>query len=217
MSSQKIIIPTLTEYTEKDYKFWAKELREFFNSIHIDIIDQSYGRQTWFDEVDGFNYVKDYSKVWVHLMIEDPITYLENKKSLLKTDNVIYLIPKSKVDEYKDFQDLKKLGYNLGVVYEPADEVTPAPELFNIVSEFMFMGIQPGGTGRDMVIDVFQRLSDFVAKYKPDAFDLPTSIDGGFNTESGGRFLDSKVNIIYANSFFRKNGVKEAVELLENF
>ena len=150
-------------------------------------------------------------------MIEDPIIYLENKKEILKKENTIYLIPKSKVDDYKDFQDLKKLGYNLGVVYEPADKVTPAPELFNVVGEFMFMGITPGGTGREMVVDVFKILNDFISEYKPEAFEIPTSIDGGFNENRARKFLNSPVNIIYSNSFFRKNGVKSAVELLESF
>lgn len=215
MSAQKIIIPTLTEYSEKDFKYWAKELKPYFKSIHVDVIDESYGQPTWFDEIDSFAFLPEYQNIRVHLMVEDPIVYLENKKDLLKKDGVIYLIPKSKVDEYKDFQDLKKLGYNLGIVYEPEDQATTAPELFNLVNEFMFMGIVPGGTGRKVGIEVFAKMEEFVLNFKPEAFEIPVSIDGGFNEETADKFLQSKATIVYANSFFRKQGVKTAIEKLE--
>ena len=217
MSAQKIIIPTLTEYSEKDFKFWAKELKPYFKSIHIDVIDESYGQATWFDEIDSFKFLPDYKNIRVHLMVEDPIVYLENKKNLLKKEEVIYLIPKSKVDEYKDFLDLEKLGYNLGIVYEPTDQPNPAPQLFSVVKEFMFMGIIPGATGRKMVIDVFEKMEYFVKEFKPGAFDIPLSVDGGFSEESANNFLHCGAKIIYANSFFKKQGVKLAVDKLESF
>ncbi|NCQ56067.1 hypothetical protein GW755_02875 [bacterium] len=217
MSAQKIIIPTLTEYGEKDFKFWAKELKPYFKSIHVDVIDESYDKPTWFDEIDSFQLLTDYQNIRVHLMVEDPVVYLENKRNLLKKEGVIYLIPKTKVDDYKDFLDLEKLGYNLGIVYEPADQPNPAPQLFTLVKEFMFMGIIPGATGRSMVIDVFEKMEKFVKDFKPEAFDIPISVDGGFNEETASKFLHSDAKIIYANSFFRNHGVKPAIDKLESF
>lgn len=217
MGSTKTLIPTATCYSKKEFVEWVNELRPYFKSIHLDVVDYSYGPQTWFDDVEIFEESSHFEKIIVHLMVEDPVLFLTNKSEILKKDNTKYIFRLSKARNVSVLQNLKNLGYDIGVCFELGDSLKVSPEIFSMVTEVMFMGVIAGKSGRSTDLSAVSNLDFFVDEYKLDVMDhITVSIDGGFNEITANSYINSKCAVLYVNSFLRKNGIKKAFSILHN-
>ncbi len=216
MTSAKLIIPTALSYNKKEFVFWVKKLEPFFKSIHLDIVDSSYGRESWFDEFITFDYLKSFNKIIIHLMVSDPFDFLFNKSKYLKKKNTIYLLRYSSLGENikNKLMRLKSLDFNLGLFFNLTDSMDLPLEHLQYFSEFMFMCVKAGKSGSKYNPKGLKNLDDFIKKYDNFLLDTTLSVDGGFNELTYQEFLSSKAYVIYTNSFLKKNGPKEALNKL---
>lgn len=218
MTAAKKFIPTALTFSKTELEKWVKQLKKYFKDIQIDVVDASVDKQTYFDDIETFEVVKDFNKVSVHLMISDPVLYLKNKSNVLKKDGTIYIFKYFKLGSVLDLKQLKKLGYKIGISFEPDDSLEINPEVLSLINEVMFVLVTPGKSGRDPKIEMLQDLNSFYEKHKLDVFDnLNVSIDGGLKISNLQKYINSKANIIYSNSFFKTNGVEEAISLLTSY
>lgn len=217
MNTAKKVVPTALTYSKVELENWVKQLSPYFNNIQIDVVDASVDKQSYFDEVETFDVVKSFTHVSIHLMISDPVLYLRNKSNVLKKENTIYLFDYFKLDSTSAVKELNNLGYKIGISFEPGDTFDVNPEIFSLIKEVMFIAVTPGKSGREPNLDMLEELNTFYQKHKLDVFDnLVVSVDGGLKVSNLSKYLNSKASVIYANSFFKNNGVAEALKLLES-
>jgi len=217
MDPAKIIIPTVLCYTKSSFVEWVEELKGFFKIIHVDVVDSSYGEQTWFDEIEVFEILEPFGKVIIHLMVEDPLVFLTNKSHLLKKDNVLYLIRLNKSKSIDNLNSLKELGYNVGVFFEIGDNFSVSPSLFGVCKEFMFLAVIAGKSGQRANLQVLDNIKNFCSVNKEliaETGSMVISVDGGLSSENALEYIESPANTIYANSYLKQNGVEESFNKL---
>lgn len=217
MSTAKKFVPTALTYSKAELEDWVKQLAPYFKDIQIDVVDASVDKQTYFDEVETFDVVKSFTNVSIHLMISDPVLYLKNKSNVLKKDGTVYIFDYFKISSIAQIKELKSYDYKIGISFEPGDSLDVNPEIFSLINEVMFVAVTPGKSGRDPDLDTLENLGSFYDKHKLDVFDnLVLSVDGGLKVSNLSKYLNSKAGVVYANSFFKNNGIEEAVKLLES-
>ncbi len=216
MEPAKTIIPAVLSYSKQDYISWVSELKNYFKSVHIDVIDSSYDKESWFDSFSAFKYLEDFNNIIVHLMVLDPFEFLFNKSSHLKKEGALYILKYSSLgDMVKDkLNRLRALGFKLGVFFNPEDSLEIPLEHFQYFKEFMFMSVTPGRAGSDFNQKGLDNLKAFKQKYDKFLLDTTLSVDGGFNELTFKSFFNSPAEVIYTNSFLKSNGVKEALNKL---
>jgi len=215
MSSAKKVIPAVIPYDKDQFIKWASELNKFFSEIHIDVIDQSYDTPSWFNENEIFEILKGFKKITVHLMIVNPVIFLLEKQKYLLRDNVTYLLDMQTVF-IDNFATLKDTGYKLGVVANPGVEPRLMENYYQSCDEFLFLTVNPGQSGQQPDFLVLTRLNTFLDITKLDFGKKIISVDGGFSEQNAAKFKETKVNIIYANSFFAKTGIEAALKTLSS-
>ena len=214
MPANKTITPTVLALNKESFESWCKELKKYFDTIHVDVVDSSYGDQTWFDEIETFKILKNYRSIVVHLMVENPIIFLRNKKDFLERDKTRYLIRSNSFENEQEIQELIDIGFDLGIYFEIGNNIQDKSDKFILFNEFMFLAVIPGKTGQRPNLEVIENLNAF-AKTNSDIMSKKTlSIDGGLSESTMQTYMHSMANIIYANSFLKKNGIEEALRKL---
>lgn len=210
MSTAVNLVPTVTEYSRKETVKWVNKFKEHTKAIHFDVIDESYGPQTWIDEYELFDVLKDFENVIVHLMVSDPIAFLTNKTDVLRKQNVRYLIHYKKIDNKETLTKLKDLGYQLGVFFELGDVLQINNEYLEYIDEIMFMPIKAGKTGQKADLSILQDAHTLIDEHLELVTTKVISFDGGFSEGIADKLGILPLNIIYANSFFKNQEIEKA-------
>jgi pentose-5-phosphate-3-epimerase len=214
----KTVIPTALVYSKKELEDWAKECQKHFSAIHVDVVDASYDTETYFDELETFKVLKDFEKLVVHLMVEDPVLFLQNKANTLKKDGTIYIFKYTHAQDILTIKNLKSLGYTVGICFEIGDSTQVNPEIFSLITEVMFVAVAPGQSGREANLDMLEELNKFYKTHKLDVFDhIKVSVDGGLKANNLRQYVTSNANILYTNSFLKNSGIDVALKKLSNF
>ncbi len=82
----------------------------------------------------------------VHLMIENPVQYIELFASF--GVDIIYIHPEAGYHPITTLQKIKELGLETGIVLSPGTSVSSIQELLNVVDRVMVMGVNPGHAGQ---------------------------------------------------------------------
>ena len=214
MPPNKIITPTVLALNKESFESWCKELKKYFDTIHVDVVDSSYGDQTWFDEIETFKILKNYRSIVVHLMVENPIIFLRNKKDFLERDKTRYLIRSNSFENEQEIQELIDIGFDLGIYFEIGNNIQDKSDKFILFNEFMFLAVIPGKTGQRPNLEVIENLNAFAKTNSDIMLKKILSIDGGLSESTMQTYMHSMANIIYTNSFLKKNGIEEALRKL---
>ena len=214
MPPNKIITPTVLALNKESFESWCKELKKYFDTIHVDVVDSSYGDQTWFDEIETFKILKNYRSIVVHLMVENPIIFLRNKKDFLERDKTRYLIRSNSFENEQEIQELINIGFYLGIYFEIGNNIQDKSDKFILFNEFMFLAVVPGKTGQSPDLGVIENLNAFAKTNSDIMLKKILSIDGGLSESTMQTYMHSMANIIYTNSFLKKNGIEEALRKL---
>lgn len=216
MSTTKIVIPTITAYSLNQVIEEAQKYLNYFDTIHFDVIDLSYGNPTYFDEVEVITALSKYKNIVMHLMVQNPSMFLVNKKETLLKNNITFILPNKKVG-ISNILALQKLGFNIGLSYELGEKPTINTEIISTLKEIMFLPIIPGKTGQTPQLSFLSIMESFINEYKVDMYsNITISIDGGFNRLNAHDYLLTNASVIYANSFFKKTSLQQTIEELRN-
>lgn len=216
MSTTKIVIPTITAYSLNQVIEEAQKYLNYFDTIHFDVIDLSYGNPTYFDEVEVITALSKYKNIVMHLMVQNPSMFLVNKKEILLKNNITFILPNKKVG-ISNILALQKLGFNIGLSYELGEKPTINTEIISTLKEIMFLPIIPGKTGQTPQLSFLSTMESFINEYKIDMYsNITISIDGGFNRLNAHDYLLTNASVIYANSFFKKTSLQQTIEELRN-
>lgn len=82
----------------------------------------------------------------VHLMIENPVQYIELFAAC--GVDIIYIHPEAGYHPVTTLQKIKELGLETGIVLGPGTSVSSIQELLNVVDRVMVMGVNPGHAGQ---------------------------------------------------------------------
>jgi len=150
----------------------------------------------------------------VHLMILDPIRYIEYFRKA--GADYITVHAEATPDLQKAIDLIHDLGAKAGVSLNPGTPLEPLIDYFHILDMVLFMGVEPGFGGQKFKPDVLKKIEK--ARKTIDSRGLKTliEVDGGVNDKTAKKVSKAGCDVFVAGSYIFDNpdGMASAITQL---
>lgn len=189
------IIPGILEKDWEGVEEKIKLLSPFATKLHIDIADNKLANNLTFLEAAPFTPYKDKFFLELHMMVENPIDYLDDfaeagfRRMLGNIEGM--------EDPYEFIERCRELGVEAGLAL---DGPTPVEELFDYLEEVdcfnCYVSEKMGFSGPPMLPERLEKVKVLRAKTN-----LPIEIDGGVKDHTIKLAKEAGANRFVATSF----------------
>ena len=171
--------------------------------IHYDVMDGMFVRNISFGEPLLKSVGKSITvPVDVHLMICDPIRYIDNYADLGAD-------PQAVIDK------IHSRGIKAGISIKPATPVSAIQPFLKSVDMVLVMTVNPGFGGQKFIPDTLEKISEVRYLIDQTERDIRLQVDGGVNLETAGLLKESGADTLVTGTYaFKANDMPEAVKLL---
>lgn len=189
--------------------------RTNINYIHIDVMDGKFVPNTSFEDmgvIRGINMVTKY-KMDVHLMVDNPLEYINNLNNM----NIEYITIHLEIDKNIEYliTKIKELGYKVGLSIKPNTSVIDLKPYLNNIDMVLLMSVEPGMGGQSFIENTTTKIKELKELIKETNKDILIEVDGGINNETISKIKD--IDIAVVGSYITKsdNYYKQVEELLK--
>lgn len=201
-----------------DFKQLGKQLEEIRDNgaeyVHIDVMDGKFVPSISFGMpvIQSIRSATD-KAFDVHLMIEDPIRYLQDFKE--SGANIITVHYEACFDVAGTLQAIRDLGLKSGLSIKPKTEVEVVKEFLPLCDMILLMSVEPGFGGQKFIEGSLERAQKLKEIIDASALPIDLEIDGGITLENVSEVLDAGVNVIVAGSAVFKNPAENTKRFME--
>ena len=183
--------------------------------LHIDVMDGLFVPSISF----GFPVIKSIRKITnaifdVHLMIEDPIRYIE-AFSEAGADLITVHVEACK-DIKATLRAISDLGLKCGLSINPE---TPVDCLKNYLSEvdmILLMTVHPGFGGQAYIDSVTDKIKEVRAMVDDSGYDIDIEVDGGIYSHNIRTVIEAGANVIVCGSAVFNGNITENINTLKS-
>ena len=202
---ENILAPSILS---ADFKNLDKELKIIKEHgakwVHIDVMDGMFVPSISF----GMPVIKSIRSATdcffdVHLMIDEPIRYLEDFKNSGADGITIHY--EACEDVKATLEKIKELGLKTGLSIKPKTEVGVIREYLPLCDMILLMSVEPGFGGQKYIESSTNRAKEIRALITESGLDIDLEIDGGINLDNLEIVMDAGVNIIVSGSSIFKD------------
>jgi len=166
--------------------------------IHVDVMDNKFVPNKTYDYIELEDILKDSKKpLDVHLMVEEPLEYIEKYKNL----NPIYITIHTEIN--KNIKDLINLikSYNIkpGISIKPNTKVSEIIKYLDVVENVLIMSVEPGFGGQKFNEEAVTKINELIGLRNNNNYNYVISIDGGINNETIEKVKD--VDFVISGSY----------------
>ncbi|MBR3714882.1 MAG: ribulose-phosphate 3-epimerase [Clostridia bacterium] len=149
----------------------------------------------------------------VHLMISEPIRYLDEFKKA-GADLITVHVEACK-DPEKTLRAIRELGLKSGISIKPCTPVSEIRALLPLCDLVLVMSVEPGFGGQKFMPIALDKISELDALRKELALSYEIEVDGGINEETAKACTIAGADILVAgSSVFRSDDRKAAIDAL---
>ena len=148
-------------------------------------------------------------KIDVHLMIEEPVRYLEDFKNAGADIITIHL--EACTDTRYTLEMIKRFGLEVGISIKPKTPLSTLDPFLDIVDMILIMAVEPGFGGQALIpetLDKVRKLRQMIDSQKKE---IHIQVDGGIYLENLPEVLEAGANIIVSGSGIFKGDIKDNV------
>jgi ribulose-phosphate 3-epimerase len=202
-----MIIPGIFEQNFEAVEKKVHSVEEFAPLIQIDIADGILVDGKTFDNVKKLGEIQTNSSFEIHLMVENPINYLEKD-----VHNITRLCTQVEVGRVEKFlSDAKDFGYDVGLSINPDTPIERLNPHLDKIQYVQFMAVVPGGQGRPFEHSILERIE----KFKNGSPSIPIQVDGGIDNETLLLVLRAGAeNVVIGSHLFKSDNIKDTYEQL---
>ena len=178
--------------------------------IHIDVMDGKFVSQTTFSINDIIEISKiSEKKLDIHLMVEDPISYIEIIKDL---PNIEYITIHLEIN--KDIKDIllkiKQYGFKAGLSIKPTTDINKLIPYLNDLDLILLMTVEPGLGGQPFIPSSKNKLKK-LKKVVSDTISL--EVDGGINNTTIKEVPEANIAVV-GSYITTSNDIEERINSL---
>lgn len=182
--------------------------------IHIDVMDGVFVPNISF----GMPVIKSIrsatDKVFdVHLMITEPIRYIEDFKNCGADIITVHYEACSNVRAA--LEKIKSSGLRAGLSVKPKTDVNVISSFLDVCDMILLMSVEPGFGGQKFIPGSLERAARVRNMIDSSPYDIDLEIDGGVTLDNLEDILSAGVNVIVAGSSIFKSPQDNTVKFME--
>lgn len=149
----------------------------------------------------------------VHLMITDPIKYVE--KFAEKGADIITFHLESESDTAETIKKIHSTGKKAGLAIKPKTSVSEAEKYIDMIDMLLVMTVEPGFGGQGFMQDMPEKITAAKKFISERGLAVPIEVDGGINNNTAELVKNAGADILVAGSYlFKSSDIKTAVHSL---
>lgn len=182
--------------------------------IHYDVMDGLFVRNISFGEPVLRSIRKSISiPVDAHLMITDPIRYVENY-AMLGADGITVHY-ESTPDIQAVITKIRSLGCKVGLAVKPATPIAYIKPYISQIDMILVMTVEPGFGGQVFLSETLPKITEAREMAEQSGRDIRIQVDGGINDETARLVKAAGADVLVSGSYLFKSGdMRSAVEIL---
>lgn len=183
--------------------------------IHIDVMDGVFVPNISFGipVVRGLRSSTD-AFFDVHLMITDPIRYIERFAEAGADGITVHAEACDDLEAAVD--EIIRCGKKPGVAIRPDTGIDVVLPILHKLSMVLVMTVYPGYGGQHIITDTFAKIRELRGIIKERGLDVDIEVDGGINLDNIAEVRDIGANVFVAGTkVFRGDAVKNTKEFLD--
>lgn len=212
------LAPSILSADFADLKTAINDLKNAgIDTVHIDVMDGNFVSNISI----GQPVVKSLRKITnmifdVHLMIEEPIRYIDDFAS--SGADIITVHQEAALHLDKTLNRIKELGKKAGVSLNPATPASSLEDVLYLADLVLIMSVNPGFGGQKFIPNAVNKIKKLVQLRKQQNLKFLIEVDGGINEKNIGEVCAAGADLIVAGSsvFNAERSVRENIDLLRN-
>ncbi len=204
------IIPAILENNFSEIEKKIRSVENLVDWVQIDLLDGTLMPNTTFADPNPFVALKTPVKLELHLMVKDPLRYLERfTKAGFK--RFFAHVEGEYVEEY--IEECNRLGVEVGLAIDGPTDFEKIHRYIINLDAVLVMAIDAGFSGRPFREDTIEK----IRKIRDLDFEIPIAVDGAMNDVNAKKVIIAGATRINSNSFiFGSQDIKSAIESLRN-
>lgn len=209
---KRILSPSILS---ADFKKLGDELRVIDEAgseyIHVDVMDGmfvpsiSYGMPVIKSIRSATEKIFD-----VHLMIEEPIRYIE--EFVNSGADIITVHVEACKDVVATIEKIKSFGVKAAITLNPPTPVSAIEPYLELVDMVLVMSVNPGFGGQKFIPESIDKVKEVRRLLDNKGLETDIEIDGGINLDNVASVIEAGANIIVAGSAVFKGDAAENVK-----
>ena len=149
-----------------------------------------------------------------HLMIDEPIRYLELFQQAGSDSLLVHVEGQSNL--HRTVQAAKDLGIGIGVVINPATPVDAVDAIIDQVDQVLVMTVDPGFGGQALIPSTLAKVIALREKIDTAGLQCELSVDGGISPATAPEAIAAGADVLVAGSaiFRSESSISDAVDAL---
>jgi len=162
--------------------------------------------------IEEINEITKYSKkpLDIHLMVEDPETYVKN----IKNNNIEYITIHLEIKKNIDYliELIKSYNYKVGISIKPNTNIKEIEKYLNKINMVLIMSVEPGFGGQKFLNNTNEKIKILKEMKK----DITIEVDGGINNETINNIKNIADIAVVGSYITNNNNYQEAINNLKN-
>ncbi len=179
-----IVIPAILTETSDDALAEIEQLRGKAQWLQIDVMDGTMTPDETFDLFELAGELDDFD-VEVHLMVDDPVQYLQACAAVGARRVYIHPEPLESVTDV--FDVMSEYDFARGLSIAPQTAIEQILPYIDELDAVQVMTVEPGEQGQRFMPEMLEKVSDL----KSDLPSLWVAVDGGVNTQTIARVCEA--------------------------
>lgn len=196
----------------KDRRNMIKTLNETnISYLHLDVMDGNFVPNKEFskEEIIEFSQISE-KKLDIHLMVNDPIEYIEIIKNI---PNIEYVTIHFEIE--KDIKNIlskiKSYGLKAGLSIKPNTDINKLLPFIEDIDLVLLMTVEPGEGGQKFISSSSNRLEELSAILNSN---IKIEVDGGINNETINNVKEADIAVVGSYITTSDNPIEKINNLL---
>jgi len=205
----KIIIPSILEKTEEQFRVRLQVIEQFATTAQLDVLDHSFIAYRSFCEPEVIDAMQPKIPIEIHFMttIDSARLAAWNKPWV----NKMFIHLKAVDDPRPWFAEIRQMGKLPGLALNPETTLLEAKPYLSEIDTLLIMGVNPGRSGQELLpacVEKVRRLRKLNSQ-------IQVEFDGGVNDQTAGLVARSGVDFLVVGSFLTNEKFAANYQLLQ--